>query len=121
MATYTRPRRIKRANGKLSGKYYTRVYDGGVRTWRSTGAETITAAREQIKTWVLRDAQGERRVEGQPFSEVVTAWFESKPYPVHPASEQGPSQEVNLQEKSTMKAGASKSELSSVSSSVRKS
>lgn len=77
MANFSKP--VKRRRGDvLSKHYWVRVYDGGRRTWRSTGKESLALAKEVVMTWHMRDAKGDRHVEDKPFSEAVNYWLLTK-------------------------------------------
>jgi len=77
MATFSKPtRRIR--SGKKSKHYWVRVNEGGRRTWRSTKQETLALAKEVVRKWQHRDAQGELHVQELGFDEAVDQWIEVK-------------------------------------------
>ena len=75
---YLQVRRL-RVRGKPTRYYYVRtIADDGKRTWTPTRAETLSDAKDVIKTWRARDARGERPHESALFGAPADAWLKEK-------------------------------------------
>src|SRR2546422_10024732 len=83
MVRFSTPRRLRR-EGALSRHFYSRVNDGGRRSWRSTGQVSVKLAKEVVEVWRLREARGERHVEDVHFDVAAKAWLDAKALKVHP-------------------------------------
>src|SRR5213594_2728448 len=83
MVRFSSPKRLRREGG-LSRCFYSRVNDGGRRSWRSTGQVSLKAAKETVELWRLREARGERHVEEIHFDLAAKAWLEAKELKVDP-------------------------------------
>lgn len=78
MANFGQLKRLDR-NGALSKYYYVRATDGARRSWKSTKQTTLKGAKEQVKTWEVRDAKGERYKPTElPCDEALDDWLEIK-------------------------------------------
>ncbi len=83
MISYGKPQRLVR-RGQRTRFFYVRLYDEttGRQSWASTRCESLTAAREWVKTKALAAARGEdpKRppAENPAFSDACELWLEEK-------------------------------------------
>lgn len=74
-------------HGVPSRYYYVRTTEGEQRSWRTTGQETLALAKEQVRTWQLREAQGERYTQRVTMREALSQWMAQRLPRVSPSTQ----------------------------------